>query len=415
MPSTNHQNINNMERKQVNGVTILGNADSWQLFSKSGGMQRNVRVHIAKGVVIYAVGYACNTDKFVVYNDNMDAVRIFTGDNPEEVSEYEYGEDGGGFNGYFLKVDGCARPISEQFGIGTYYDESGEIISDEIIEKSLAHANAVAAKQAEWEKARDDEFKRKEDEVRKKYGAIIPEISESGHSADYNKRTKANIMALLKHTFPGVKFTARMTWSGRPWCGYTLSWTNGPSVYEVEQITELFELTCERDRYNDDIWEYENTAFTSVFGGVQDISCERKLSVEFLAKCQNEAEELAQGDGWRLADAINAEVGDYIIGHGSRRIEKKEYWGTLLSEYRSDYVKPDPKTTKAPKAKAEAVDAEVEIVDYSEKAIAVIGNTSAIKEVLKKLGGRFNPKLKCGAGWIFSKRKESELRAALAI
>lgn len=113
MPSTNHQNINNMERKQVNGVTILGNADSWQLFSKSGGMQRNVRVHIAKGVVIYAVRYACNTDKFVVYNDNMDAVRIFTGDNPEEVSEYEYGEDGGGFNGYFLKVDGCARPISE--------------------------------------------------------------------------------------------------------------------------------------------------------------------------------------------------------------------------------------------------------------------------------------------------------------
>ena len=55
-----------------------------------------------------------------------------------------------------------------------------------------------------------------------------------------------------------------------------------------------------------------------------------------------------------------------------------------------------------------------EIVDYSEKAIAVTGDTRPIADTLKALGGRFNPRLSCGAGWIFSKRKEEELRNALA-
>lgn len=44
---------------------------------------------------------------------------------------------------------------------------------------------------------------------------------------------------------------------------------------------------------------------------------------------------------------------------------------------------------------------ELSIVDYSDKAFAVIGDTRSVKEQLKKLGGRFNGKLTCGAGWIF--------------
>jgi antirestriction protein len=56
----------------------------------------------------------------------------------------------------------------------------------------------------------------------------------------------------------------------------------------------------------------------------------------------------------------------------------------------------------------------LEIVDYSEKAIALIGDTKAIKEKLKKLGGRFNPRLSCGAGWIFSKSKLEEVQALVS-
>ena len=53
------------------------------------------------------------------------------------------------------------------------------------------------------------------------------------------------------------------------------------------------------------------------------------------------------------------------------------------------------------------------IVDYSEKAIAVVGDTRPMAEAFKGIG-RFNPRLTCGAGWIFSKRMETEVRQILA-
>lgn len=90
---------------------------------------------------------------------------------------------------------------------------------------------------------------------------------------------------------------------------------------------------------------------------------------------------------------------------------------------KSDYIKPgiEPKPAKPAaktntKTEAEPVTVDgLQLVDYSEKAIAVIGNTKPISEQLKKIGGRFNSRLSCGAGWIFSKRKESELRTLLAL
>ena len=45
----------------------------------------------------------------------------------------------------------------------------------------------------------------------------------------------------------------------------------------------------------------------------------------------------------------------------------------------------------------------LQIVDYSEKAIAVVGDTRDYAGDLKKAGGRFNFRLSCGAGWIFPK------------
>lgn len=54
------------------------------------------------------------------------------------------------------------------------------------------------------------------------------------------------------------------------------------------------------------------------------------------------------------------------------------------------------------------------IIDYSEKAIAVTGDTRKIATELRAMGGRFNSRLSCGPGWIFSKRKEAELRTFLA-
>jgi hypothetical protein len=71
------------------------------------------------------------------------------------------------------------------------------------------------------------------------------------------------------------------------------------------------------------------------------------------------------------------------------------------------------------KANPETVSGDFIIVDYSEKALAVFGDTRPIKDELKALGGRFNPKLtyegEKRAGWIFSKTGEQEVRNLLTI
>lgn len=52
---------------------------------------------------------------------------------------------------------------------------------------------------------------------------------------------------------------------------------------------------------------------------------------------------------------------------------------------------------------------DIEVIDYSEKAIAVIGNTKRLKDDFKALGGRFNFRLSCGAGWVFPTAKKAQI------
>lgn len=59
------------------------------------------------------------------------------------------------------------------------------------------------------------------------------------------------------------------------------------------------------------------------------------------------------------------------------------------------------------------------LVDYSDKAIALFGDTKSIKDQLSDLGGRFNGRLtnngeRC-AGWIFQKAKEAQVRALIGM
>lgn len=53
------------------------------------------------------------------------------------------------------------------------------------------------------------------------------------------------------------------------------------------------------------------------------------------------------------------------------------------------------------------------LIEYSSKAVAVFGETKAIKDELRAMGGRFNSRLTFNgqklAGWIFPKSKEQRL------
>jgi hypothetical protein len=51
----------------------------------------------------------------------------------------------------------------------------------------------------------------------------------------------------------------------------------------------------------------------------------------------------------------------------------------------------------------------LEIKNYSAKSFTVIGETKPIKDVLKNLGGRFNPFLSSGPGWIFGNGRRPQV------
>lgn len=105
----------------------------------------------------------------------------------------------------------------------------------------------------------------------------------------------------------------------------------------------------------------------------------------------------------------------------------QDYYDTnfyLSIKIGSGYQLTEPKAKKS-SVKAEKVEEVesvavegLEVVDYSDKAIAVFGDTKAIKEQLKELGGRFNPSLNYNgekrAGWIFSKKQADKVRELLA-
>ncbi len=55
------------------------------------------------------------------------------------------------------------------------------------------------------------------------------------------------------------------------------------------------------------------------------------------------------------------------------------------------------------------------VINYSEKAVALIGDTFAVKDEIKKLGGTFNKSLSIEntkvSGWIFPSNKKQEIES----
>lgn len=73
--------------------------------------------------------------------------------------------------------------------------------------------------------------------------------------------------------------------------------------------------------------------------------------------------------------------------------------------------------TTAPQYEPQEVPAgTVQIIEYSAKAIAVIGETKPIKDILGRngLGGIFRMNLSCGPGWIFPKTRFEEVQKRLS-
>ena len=314
--------------------------------SKDGFKRLSERPELPKGTIVYAFGAGMEESRWATTGKGNEIVKL----SPNESDSY--------FSNPFNSLDEYCRPISEKFGIGFYYDLDAPRATDDEISQAIERANNFIKEREEEKNRAEEESERAREEVIKKYSAIFDQPS--GKYLTDAVLVAKHIRQDLTSAFPGQKFSVRKA----DYSTINIEWKDGPTREEVEQIVGKHKRMCVRDRWNDDLWEHNDTAFTSVFGGV-----------------------------------------DYIFYYRETAPENREI---------SLYKKPATKQNKT--NETNTIDAKgVQIIDYSEKAIAIVGDTRAIKETLKSLGGRFNAHLTCGAGWIFSKSKETTLREALNI
>jgi hypothetical protein len=91
---------------------------------------------------------------------------------------------------------------------------------------------------------------------------------------DYYKQTRANIVADLRHHFPGTKFSIRK----HSYSSIAIYWTNGAALSEVQKIIEVYK---EHElNHIDDYSDYKPSNFNYVFGGISYVFANRKISDE---------------------------------------------------------------------------------------------------------------------------------------
>ena len=199
-----------------------------------------------------------------------------------------------------------------------------------------------------------------------------------------------------------------------------ISWTDGPTEEQVTKFTNKYQY----GHFNgmEDIYEYSN----NIEGLPQTkyVSTSREINPELKNRLLPEFEKLYKSDEPEYSRnstvntlhriLSNTEIKNADNVKGIKEIQQN---GSFEDCFKLTYHKKEKETVQAdtnPNIKPiESAAGEINIIEYSEKAIAVIGDTKPIKELLKSLGGSFNPRLSCGAGWIFSKKKLEEVQAAL--
>lgn len=204
------------------------------------------------------------------------------------------------------------------------------------------------------------------------------------------KEIAAKVRSYVKKNFPEFKFSVRSEWS----------------MYTDSMYIELKEGTCipfvEGSRSAER--GYMSTMNT-VKGWEKDLTPEM---FKVLDAVTTYASSFRYDDSDGMQDYFDTNFYIHIkVGDEYQVVEPKGKRNTLK------------KGKEDAAGVVEYVKAEcLEIVDYSEKAIAVFGDTKAIKEQLKELGGRFNPALNYNgekrAGWIFSKKQADKVKELIA-
>lgn len=260
------------------------------------------------------------------------------------------------------------RPLKEKFGIGFYYDsDNPQFIDSFEVAILLQEAEAKAKEEADEKKKERIRVEEIKAIGSKRFAEILPENAlgvivarlkqdESDSQSDYfaSRTTRTVILGFSTHK--------RDIFS------------------EMRKHASNFEETAYLAEYNED---YEHREKYSM--GVGYYLGESKYSGWIIEKVS-----MYSREGMIKEFAYTAGCEDNI------RIKK------------NDDTPPPPPSDKNGTSKNGCT-----VVEYSAKAVAVFGETRAIKDELKAMGGKFNNRLtfngKKLAGWIFSKSQEQRL------
>jgi hypothetical protein len=241
----------------------------------------------------------------------------------------------------------------------------------------------------------------------------------SSHAA-----ASAAIKEELTKAFPGIKFSCKSE-SFSMGDAARIEWTDGPSPKDVEAITGKYQAG-HFDGMTD-MYEYSNR--DSNLPQVKYVTERRNITEEFkklvtdqLVELMGDTsahhyEERPEGIAYQLFSATSLPAGAIVTGVERSGItcgRLVEFYKIVFTAPESSAPQQNKKEDSATAGPVETEAGEVKIIDYSERAIAVLGDTKPIKDKLKELGGKFNFRLSCGAGWIFPKTKQAEVIAALS-
>ena len=275
---------------------------------------------------------------------------------------------------YEFHTSDLIRPLSEKFGIGIYYDDANLRFLDPL--ETAALLTKATEKKTEDDKKAEEE--RQKNERTAKIGAerLRPLIPSDA---------KAVIIGELR-------------------------------VSECESYTDYYNYRIERT-----VILGFSTHTRNLFPEMRKHAANFE-GTAFLAENNKEyehRENYSMGDGMYLGR--NKYSGWTISKEPIYSLEKfiERYAHTAGDEANICLKAPQRETgAQQPTTPADLSALNLEIVEYSEKAIAVFGDTKPIKDILKNLNGLFRANLTYNgerrAGWIYSRKQEQKVRETLA-
>jgi hypothetical protein len=267
-------------------------------------------------------------------------------------------------------VQDLIRPLHEKFGIGMYYNALEPEFMD-AFEVLMLKSEAEAKAQAEYKAEQKENDRREQLKAvgRERLQTLIPADAKAVIIAEQRRDESDRMTDYYAH---GTDRTVILGFS-----------THTKDLFaEMRKYAANFEETAYLTEENE---EYEHREKYSMGDGY------------YLGK--------SKYHGWVVKK-------EKFYGNRQQYIER---YALTAGEEANICVKFQTQNAETP----EVITGDFIIVDYSEKALAVFGDTRPIKDQLKAIGGKFNSKLTHNdekkAGWIFSKSKEQELRNLLTI